>query len=100
MAEATLFEDWFTAWGEALSIDVGPEYHLGYLQSPRLFPPYTAGAPPADPPAFDTISQLLNASIRELHRVVGNVAGDSMTLVVGAGGVQLIDAALYALTQG
>ncbi|EGD79927.1 hypothetical protein PTSG_10209 [Salpingoeca rosetta] len=97
VAEATLFTPWFTNTNKGnLSLTISPHYHPGYLRSPRVFPPSSL----PDDTSFDAISRILNASIRELHTRVGNVDPTNYTLVLGAGGVQLIDAALYALTQG
>eukprot|EP00045_Choanoeca_perplexa_P015640 m.199850 g.199850 ORF g.199850 m.199850 type:complete len:814 (-) comp17045_c0_seq2:91-2532(-) len=93
VAEAAMFETWFDQVQADLSITIGPDYHLSYLKAPRTFPPN------ADPSQYDEISLLLNASIHRLHSLVKNVDTTGMTLVLGAGGVQLIDAALYALTQ-
>jgi hypothetical protein len=93
VAEAAIFEAWFDQVQADLSVTIGPDYHLSYLKAPRTFPPN------ADPSGYDEISLLLNASIHRLHGKVNNVDTTGMTLVLGAGGVQLIDAALYALTQ-
>lgn len=72
------------------------EFYPGYLKTPRLVPPHSE----PDDPSFDAITRALNASIRDLHRVVGNARDDDKYLVIGDGGVQLIDASLWALTQG
>ena len=66
------------------------------MKTPRLVPPHSA----TDDQSFDALTRALNASIRGLHRVVGNAKDDDKFLVIGDGGVQLIDAALWALTQG
>ncbi|EDQ88872.1 uncharacterized protein MONBRDRAFT_26022 [Monosiga brevicollis MX1] len=93
VAEAALFQTWFDHVDADLSITVQRDYHLPYMKTPRSFPPN------ADPSDYDSLSLLLNSSIHRLHQRVGNVDTSGMTLLIGAGGVQLIDAALYALTQ-
>lgn len=63
---------------------------------PRVVPPDSQ----PDDPSYDAVTRMLNSTIRALHTAVGNVDPREYTLVIGSGGVQLIDAAFYALTQG
>jgi len=72
-----IFEEYWVQHPEA-TVSIKPSYHIGYgADMPRL-----------------------EAAIRSLHTVVGNaVADDSVHVVVGLGSTELINAALYALSE-
>jgi aspartate/methionine/tyrosine aminotransferase len=93
-AEATLSLEWWQRHDAELRLNISGTYHMGYLQNPRVFPAGGIAKP------VDRISELMDNSIRQLHKRVGNAETNGTNVVMGAGGVQLLDALMFALTQG
>ena len=99
--ELTAFGEWFLQAPVArdAQCSIGSGYHPGYLATPSYLAPRD-GAAHAEPRA--RMSSLLNATIRGLHQEVGNVplsVARDYQLVIGAGAMQLLTAAVWALSD-
>ena len=102
VAELTLTKQWFDKNLGDISIpNALLQRHMSYLGNSRLFfsQHYKNNANGREP-SRSRISDHLNSTIRLLHRAVGNVRNEqNYHLVIGSGGVQLINAAMFAMSK-
>jgi FtsP/CotA-like multicopper oxidase with cupredoxin domain len=94
-AEATMTMEWWQRHEAELRVNISATYHMGYLLTPRVLP---SGIVKGDS-RFDKVSRLLNKAIRDLHTTVGNAKTDGYNVVLGAGGVQILDSLMWSFTQ-
>ena len=79
--------------------------HMKYLGNSRLFLASKRGelddkneSASSPPQPRNPVSEHLNHAIRSLHRAVGNVRNEhEYNLVIGSGGVQMLNAAMFAM---
>jgi L-tryptophan--pyruvate aminotransferase len=102
VAELTLTKQWFDENMGDISIpNALLQRHMSYLGNSRLFfsQHYKNNANGSEP-SRSRISEHLNSTIRLLHRTVGNVKNEqNYNLVIGSGGVQMINAAMFAMSK-
>jgi hypothetical protein len=86
------------------SVRIDPGFRCAY-QYPAIFPPENFPLPPPYNIGYDLWLQLpgigptLDATIRAMHKHVGNVETDGRYIVVGTGASTLFQAAIYAYSK-
>ena len=103
VAELTLTQPWWAARLPDISMPRGlTQRHMSYLGNSRLFVSSIQKKKEkkfVEPPR-SLVSDHLNSAIRSLHRTVGNVKNEhEYNVVIGSGGVQMINAAMYAMSK-
>ena len=106
VAELTLSRPWWSS-RESLNRPVSSAMinrNMAYLGNSRLFLSASAKSASKEKglvePPRSPVSKHLNSAIRALHTSAGNVKDvEEYNLVVGAGGVQMLNAAMYAMNK-
>lgn len=102
VAELTLTKQWFDEHlGDITIPNALLQRHMSYLGNSRLFfSQHYKNKANRSEPSRSKISEHLNSTIRLLHRAVGNVRNEqNYHLVIGSGGVQMINAAMFAMSK-